>query len=85
MGRCQAGAGLLRPGGGAAGAAPDRIAYVGDRLDNDAEPAAAAGLRPVFIPRGLWGRLHDAWPRAALRIESLLELPAMALSARWAS
>jgi FMN phosphatase YigB (HAD superfamily) len=49
---------------------------VGDRLDNDAEPAAVAGLRPIFIPRGLWGRLHDARPRQARRIESLLELPA---------
>jgi FMN phosphatase YigB (HAD superfamily) len=60
----------------AAGADPARIAYVGDRLDNDAEPAAAAGLRPIFIPRGLWGRLHDARPHRARRVESLLELPA---------
>jgi FMN phosphatase YigB (HAD superfamily) len=60
----------------AAGVAPARIAYVGDRLDNDAAPAAAAGMRPIFIPRGLWGRLHDRRPHDARRIESLLELPA---------
>lgn len=60
----------------ATGVDPARIHYVGDRLDNDAEPAAAAGLRPIFIPRGLWGRLHDRRPHRARRIESLMELPA---------
>jgi HAD superfamily hydrolase (TIGR01509 family) len=60
----------------ATGVEPARIHYVGDRLDNDAEPAAAAGLRPIFIPRGLWGRLHDTRPHEARRIETLMELPA---------
>lgn len=60
----------------ATGAEPSRIAYVGDRLDNDAEPAAAAGLRPIFIPRGLWGRLQAGRAHGATRIESLMELPA---------
>ena len=27
-----------------AGAAPEKIAYVGDRVDNDVEPALAAGM-----------------------------------------
>lgn len=59
----------------ATGAAPARIAYVGDRLDNDVEPARAAGMHAVFIPRGIWGEVHDAEAREVRRIETLLELP----------
>jgi HAD superfamily hydrolase (TIGR01662 family) len=58
----------------ATGAEPARIAYVGDRVDNDVEPARAAGLHPVFIPRGIWGEVQDAEARDVRRIESLLEL-----------
>jgi FMN hydrolase / 5-amino-6-(5-phospho-D-ribitylamino)uracil phosphatase len=36
---------------------PASVAYVGDRVDNDVIPAAAAGLRPVWLRRGPWGRL----------------------------
>ena len=36
------------------GAPPSRIAYVGDRLDNDVRPAAAAGLHAVWLRRGPW-------------------------------
>jgi len=50
------------------------IAYVGDRVDNDVEPALAAGMVAVHIRRGPWGHLHDP-PAAALRIHSLAELP----------
>jgi HAD superfamily hydrolase (TIGR01549 family) len=60
----------------ATGAEPARIAYVGDRVDNDVEPARAAGMRPVFIPRGLWGEVQDAAARDVARVTSLLELPA---------
>lgn len=60
----------------ATGAEPMRIAYVGDRLDNDVAPARAAGMHPIFIPRGIWGEVHDAEAREVTRIESLLELPA---------
>ena len=49
------------------------IAYVGDRVDNDVEPALAAGMVAVHIRRGPWGYLHEP-PPAALRIESLDEL-----------
>jgi HAD superfamily hydrolase (TIGR01549 family) len=49
------------------------IAYVGDRADNDIEPALAAGMAAVHIRRGPWGFLHDP-PQAALRIRSLDEL-----------
>jgi HAD superfamily hydrolase (TIGR01509 family) len=49
------------------------IAYVGDRVDNDVDPALAAGMVAVHVRRGPWGYLHDP-PPAALRIDSLDEL-----------
>jgi len=58
--------------------APDEIAYVGDRLDNDIRPALAAGMVAVFVQRGPWGYIHAAHPdvaQARLRVESLDELP----------
>jgi FMN phosphatase YigB (HAD superfamily) len=61
-----------------AGLSAGDVAYVGDRLDNDVLPAAAAGLVAVFLRRGPWGFLHAEWPeveRAHLRLESLAELP----------
>jgi HAD superfamily hydrolase (TIGR01509 family) len=58
----------------AIGLAPDEIAYVGDRVDNDVEPALAAGLVAVHVRRGPWGYLHEP-PAEALRIRSLDELP----------
>jgi FMN phosphatase YigB (HAD superfamily) len=57
-----------------AGADAGEIAYVGDRVDNDVEPALAAGMVAVHIRRGPWGHLHEP-PPAALRIRSLDELP----------
>ena len=62
----------------AAGMDPHHIAYVGDRVDNDVLPARAAGMWPILIRRGPWGRAHWTWPeadQAHLRIESLAELP----------
>ncbi len=62
----------------AAGMDPHRIAYVGDRVDNDVLPARAAGMWPILIRRGPWGRAHWGWPeadQAHLKIESLAELP----------
>jgi FMN phosphatase YigB (HAD superfamily) len=50
------------------------IAYVGDRVDNDVEPALAAGMVAVHVRRGPWGHLHEP-PAAALRVSSLGELP----------
>ena len=52
---------------------PSEVAYVGDRVDNDVEPALAAGLVAVHVRRGPWGYLHDP-PSGALRINSLDEL-----------
>lgn len=60
------------------GCAPDEIAYVGDRLDNDIRPALAAGMVAVFVQRGPWGYIYEAQPDAAaahLRISSLDQLP----------
>lgn len=52
----------------ACGVPPARIAYVGDRRDNDAEPARAAGMQPVLLPRGIWAQ-------GTGDIEGLAELP----------
>ena len=51
-----------------------RIAYVGDRVDNDIAPALAAGLVAVHLRRGPWGYLHTP-PAAAIAITGLDELP----------
>jgi FMN phosphatase YigB (HAD superfamily) len=62
----------------AAGEAPESIAYVGDRLDNDVLPALAAGMKAVFLRRGPWGWMHAEMPeieRAHIRLDSLLDLP----------
>jgi FMN phosphatase YigB (HAD superfamily) len=57
-----------------AGVAADKIAYVGDRVDNDVAPALSAGMVAVHIRRGPWGYLHEP-PEPAVRIVSLDELP----------
>jgi len=60
------------------GLPPGEIAYVGDRLDNDVRPAAAAGMVAIFIRRGAWGWIQAGRsdpPEAAATIESLSELP----------
>ena len=59
---------------------PDQIAYVGDRLDNDIEPATAAGMTAIHVRRGPWAMLQTAGrdpdaSRAFAMIESLAELP----------
>ena len=59
---------------------PNEIAYVGDRVDNDIEPAVEAGLVAVFIRRGPWALLQagrDSPSVAAATIDSLAELPAV--------
>jgi HAD superfamily hydrolase (TIGR01549 family) len=54
---------------------PTDVAYVGDRLDNDIHPAAAAGMRPVWIRRGPWAAITDDVPPAGtLVIDSLTAL-----------
>jgi HAD superfamily hydrolase (TIGR01662 family) len=54
------------------------IAYVGDRLDNDVRPAAAAGMQAIFLRRGPWAWIQapvDDPPEAAFTVNSLAELP----------
>lgn len=62
----------------AAGACADRIAYVGDRLDNDVLPAQDVGMTGIFLRRGLWADIQRHWPeavRANFAIDGLAELP----------
>ena len=54
---------------------PGRVAYVGDRVDNDVRPSAAAGMRAIWIRRGPWGLLHEDRDEVAnLVVRSLDEL-----------
>ncbi|MGW2055525.1 HAD family hydrolase [Streptomyces sp. NPDC001840] len=57
---------------------PDEILYVGDRVDNDIRPAAAAGMRTALVRRGPWGTIQwqttEARDLPTFRIESLAEL-----------
>jgi FMN phosphatase YigB (HAD superfamily) len=58
----------------------EAIVYVGDRLDNDIGPAAAAGMTAVFLRRGPWAFLQSADLDAAqvgarATVGSLAELP----------
>jgi len=61
-----------------AGVPPARVAYVGDRLDNDVLPARRAGMRTALLRRGPWGHLHAERPDAQLAdvvMDSLTDLP----------
>lgn len=66
-----------------AGAPPQQVLYVGDRVDNDVLPAAAAGLRTCWLRRGPWGVLQDLPDdgHADLVLDGLGELPL--LLAEW--
>jgi len=56
-------------------AAATDVAYVGDRLDNDIRPSAAAGIRPVFVRRGPWGVIAEGEiPDGTLVVDTLGEL-----------
>ena len=79
-----AGWGVAKPDAGffakiieVAGEPAHRIAYVGDRLDNDVLPARAAGMLTVFLRRGPWGWMHAEHPdigQADLRLDGLARL-----------
>ena len=57
------------------GANAGDVAYVGDRIDNDVLPSAAAGMRAVWLRRGPWGVIPTAAPaEATLVVASLAEL-----------
>lgn len=59
--------------------APATVLYVGDRVDNDVLPAAAAGLRTCWLRRGPWGVLQDLPMEedADLVLDGLGELPVL--------
>lgn len=61
--------------------APDEILYVGDRVDNDLRPGAAAGMHTALIRRGPWATIQwdteEAKKLPTFRVDSLLELPAL--------
>jgi FMN phosphatase YigB (HAD superfamily) len=72
--------GVEKPDGGffvhvveEAGASPEEIAYVGDRVDNDVLPVLAAGLVAVHVRRG--AHAHVEPPDGVVSIRSLAELP----------
>ena len=53
---------------------PGEVAYVGDRLDNDVRPAAASGMRAIFLRRGPWAWIQagrDPVPEASAAIDDL--------------
>ncbi|WP_327738546.1 HAD family hydrolase [Streptomyces nojiriensis] len=60
-------------------AEPTEILYVGDRVDNDLRPGAAAGMHTALIRRGPWATIQWDTPEArelpTFRVESLAELP----------
>ena len=58
-----------------AGYAAGEVAYVGDRIDNDVEPADAFGLVAVWLRRGPWGLLQRIGDVPALVVDTLAELP----------
>jgi HAD superfamily hydrolase (TIGR01549 family) len=60
------------------GLPPAAIAYVGDRVDNDVAPAAAAGMCAVFVRRGPWGWIQcpeGRPPDATFAVDDLRALP----------
>jgi putative hydrolase of the HAD superfamily len=62
----------------ALGAQAHQVAYVGDDPHADVAGARAAGLRSIWVDRGvlLW---PDALPRADLEVHNLTELAALSL------
>ncbi|MEU0207333.1 HAD family hydrolase [Streptomyces canus] len=61
--------------------ASDEILYVGDRVDNDLRPGAAAGMHTALVHRGPWATIQwnseEAKKLPTFRVESLLELPGL--------
>ena len=57
----------------------NEIIYVGDRLDNDMDPATSAGLKTALIRRGPWAFIQqiDAERTPTMQIDSLASLSAL--------
>ncbi|WP_245666899.1 HAD family hydrolase [Actinomadura latina] len=57
---------------------PDRVLYVGDRIDNDVRPALEFGMRAAFLRRGPWGHIQeddDALRECLFVLDDLVGLP----------
>ncbi|WP_039637803.1 HAD family hydrolase [Streptomyces sp. 769] len=58
---------------------PGEILYVGDRVDNDLRPGAAAGMHTALVHRGPWATIQwntsEARELPTFRVETLRELP----------
>lgn len=62
----------------AAGVPANQVLYVGDRLENDIQPAIEVGLRTAHIARGPWGFQQVSSPERKhvdILLDSLAELP----------
>jgi HAD superfamily hydrolase (TIGR01549 family) len=57
---------------------PQRILYVGDRIDNDIAPAKQVGMLTAYIQRGPWGWIHRDRPEVVelsdWRVDGLMEV-----------
>ncbi|MFG2002222.1 HAD family hydrolase [Spirillospora sp. NPDC048911] len=59
---------------------PERVLYVGDRIDNDVRPALAFGMQVAFLRRGPWGHIQEddeALARCRFVLDDLTGLPAL--------
>ncbi|KAB2351413.1 HAD family hydrolase [Actinomadura rudentiformis] len=59
---------------------PERVLYVGDRIDNDVRPALAFGMQVAFLRRGPWGHIQEdeeALARCRFVLDDLSALPAL--------
>ncbi|MBA2725228.1 MAG: HAD family hydrolase [Actinobacteria bacterium] len=56
--------------------APNKIAYVGDRVDNDVLAAQSVGMFGIFLRRGPWGHIPEN-PDVPYTIDSLEDLHAL--------
>ncbi|MFI0447018.1 HAD family hydrolase [Actinomadura sp. 6N118] len=59
---------------------PERVLYVGDRIDNDVRPALALGMQVAFLRRGPWGHIQEddeALARCRFVLDDLTGLPAL--------
>ena len=61
----------------AAGGEPDRVLSVGDRVENDYEPALLAGLTAVIVDRD--DRMQDTSVRRMFSLSELLEMVVLAV------
>ncbi|GAA2297064.1 HAD family hydrolase [Actinomadura luteofluorescens] len=59
---------------------PDRVLYVGDRIDNDVRPAVEFGMRAAFLRRGPWGNIQkddEALRECLFVLDDLAALPSL--------